>query len=121
MGLAVLIVEDEPAVRTLLQRYLQRLGYYVECAVSAETAIEGLQAGRSFDIFLVDLTLPGLSGAELARRLLTEVPAARILLTSGHAFEPDENVFPHHRVAFLRKPFPPAELLRKLHQFAAPQ
>jgi CheY-like chemotaxis protein len=118
MGSAVLIVEDEPGVRALLHRYLQRAGYEVECAASAEEAMQWLERKCRFDVFLVDLTLPGMSGSELARHILAEVPQAGILLTSGHAFDPDGGELAHQRVAFLRKPFPPSELVGALHRLA---
>ena len=80
-----LIVDDEQVVRMVLRRFLDRQGWSVLEAETAEGALE-LLAGPSIpDIVLCDLNLPGLSGAELCRRIVELHPAlaARLVLTSG--------------------------------------
>lgn len=108
------MVEDEPAVRILLNRYLTRVGFEADCADSAESALDLVRTGRGYSAYIVDLTLPGMSGVELARVLLEQDGTANIVLMSGYPFEAEKFAKP---VIFLRKPFLPKELAAALGQF----
>jgi CheY-like chemotaxis protein len=110
----VLVVEDEPVIRLLLGRYLARMGYQAEGVHSAEGALDLLTNGTEFAAFVIDVTLPGMSGVELARRIVERYPAARIVLTSGYAYGPELLDAADGRVTFLRKPFQPAQLVAAL-------
>jgi putative two-component system response regulator len=66
----ILIVDDEPAIRTMLTVFLTRLGFDVESAPDAETALEMLKVGGYF-LVITDVGMPGLSGLEL----LSEIQA----------------------------------------------
>jgi two-component system cell cycle sensor histidine kinase/response regulator CckA len=81
-----LVVDDEQTVLSVMRRFLERRGWSVLAADSAEGALELLaDADLRFDIVLCDLNLPGLSGSDLFRRLTTMRPelARRLVLTSG--------------------------------------
>ncbi len=107
----VLVVDDEPDLCQLLQRYLRRQGFEAEIALTGEEALRIVEAKPGwFDTFLVDLTLPGMGGDELASRLLHTEPAARFVLTSGYVFDPARVDGGVGRVSFLRKPFMPNQL-----------
>lgn len=111
----VLIVEDEPDLCSLLQKYLVRQGFEAEMAFSGEEAWKAVQLDpERFDAFLIDLSLPGISGDGLARKLLEAAPAAKILLSSGYAFDPAQLDASGRRVAFLKKPFMPTQLVEGL-------
>jgi signal transduction histidine kinase/ActR/RegA family two-component response regulator len=81
----VLIVEDDVRVRASSAATLHRLGYTVVEAADGEEAIE-LAAGhhRPFDLLLCDVVLPGLDGAELARRLRGDWPDLAVVFVSGY-------------------------------------
>jgi CheY-like chemotaxis protein len=117
--LRVLVVDDEPDLCLLLQKYLCRQGYEVDIAGSGEEAWEAVERhpGR-FGTFLIDLALPGMTGAELARKLLDAQPSAKILLSSGYVFDPSRIDADSGRVAFLRKPFMPKQLAEALRELA---
>jgi DNA-binding response OmpR family regulator len=102
----VLIVEDDPALRSLLERYLPHVGYSVAGVGSAEDVTDDALDGC--DYFLIDMTLPGASGEALAGRVRLRKPSAGILLTSGHPFTPPPGL------GFLQKPFSPDQLLAAL-------
>ena len=68
MNPTILVVEDEPAIRDLIQINLQMGGYRVLTHTNAEDAIKGIQHELP-DLALLDWMLPGMSGIELARRL----------------------------------------------------
>jgi CheY-like chemotaxis protein len=86
-GLRVLLVEDEPAVRTIVKAFLGTLGCDVTACVSAEQALEtvkSLAPLTRFDLLLTDIALgDGMRGTELARRLRSKFPSMISLLMSG--------------------------------------
>jgi signal transduction histidine kinase len=104
----ILVVEDDPTVRSFVTEALELSGYHVTAAATPHEALELVSANRSFDLLLTDLALPGMNGHELGRRIRTAIPGLRLLNTSGNpagvqrdATEPD---------AFLQKPYSLAEL-----------
>lgn len=80
----ILVVDDEPNICRLLQRYLGRLGYDVVTAGSVPEALEKLE-GSHFDLVLTDLRLPGPSGLDLLVEVRTRAPGTRTMLMSAHA------------------------------------
>jgi DNA-binding response OmpR family regulator len=84
----ILVVDDEAPIRMTLERLLQRRGYSVSVAASGEEALALLDQ-HSFDLLLLDLKLPGISGLEVAGQARTLQPAAAILLLTGHAAPED--------------------------------
>lgn len=83
---AVLVVEDDQALRRLIVRMLESRGYV---AVSASKAADALKAVRerrgAFDLAIVDIIMPGISGLDLACDFDREFPALKILYISGYA------------------------------------
>jgi PAS domain S-box-containing protein len=114
---AILVVEDDVAVRGFTALILQRLGYRVETAPTGMAALERARTA-SPDLVLSDVVMPGISGRELAEELLKRHPDLRIGFVSGYT--PDTVM--HHgiaedRVAFLAKPYTPdalAQFVRRL-------
>jgi response regulator RpfG family c-di-GMP phosphodiesterase len=80
----ILVVDDEPNICRLLQRYLGRIGYEVETAGSVPEALDTLQKSR-FDLVLTDLRLPGPSGLDLLVEVRARAPGTRTMLMSAHA------------------------------------
>ncbi len=68
MSANILVVEDNPDNRRLVAWILEEAGYRVSCHGSAETGIEALKT-ESFDLILMDISLPGLSGIEATRTI----------------------------------------------------
>jgi PAS domain S-box-containing protein len=114
----ILLVEDEDAVRNLTRRLLENGGYTVLQASDAESAIEVARrhSGR-LDMLLTDVVMPGLSGPELARRLMPSRPGLRVLYVSGY---PDEAMASQGLLepdaSFLQKPFTPETLARRVRE-----
>jgi CheY-like chemotaxis protein len=113
----ILYVEDEITVRSLTAHVLRRLGYTVLEAGTGEQARLVLQEqnGHPIDLLFSDVVLPDLSGKELADWVCARKGDTKLLFTSGYV---DEGVLRRHGVepdmAFLRKPFSPSDLARKL-------
>ena len=80
----ILIVDDEPGIRSLLRRLLSREGYLVETASSGEEAIETLK-GQSFEVCISDLRLPRLSGIDVLRETKRLMPDCEVIILTGFA------------------------------------
>ena len=85
--LNVVVVDDHVALRRGVELLLRRYGHHVVGTADDAESAEALILRRRPDIALIDLALPGESGADLTRRLLAEHPAMRIVLYTGTADE----------------------------------
>ena len=108
----ILLVEDDLAVRKLVQRVLTENGYTVQAADDPHAAIELVRQNEPFDMMITDVVMPTMSGTSLAKILLKIQPDLRILFISGYT---EEEAIRHDvrraKVHFLGKPFPPNTLL----------
>jgi DNA-binding response OmpR family regulator len=109
----VLVVDDEPMVRDVLARYLEKEGYEVDVAEDGEQALDAL-ATQVPDLVLLDLMLPRVDGLEVLRRMRERTPTAVIMLTArgeetdrvvGLELGADDNV---------TKPFSPREVVARV-------
>ena len=115
----VLVVDDEPDLCHLIKRYLERIGHQVETALSGEEAWAAIcRPTALFDVYLIDMTLPGIQGDELAERILSGQPGARIILSSGYAAERVDLQFTRPGIRFLNKPYLPKELAELIEALA---
>jgi CheY-like chemotaxis protein len=89
-GERILLVDDDDAMLFMALRYLGRCGYSVRGCASPDAALTTFAADPSaFDLVVTDLNMPGMSGLELAARMLSVRPDANIVLTSGYVAEED--------------------------------
>jgi signal transduction histidine kinase len=112
---SVLVIEDEPSVRTLASTILRRCGYTVIDAEDGEAALAYLERPGREDIRLVvsDVVLPGLSGRRIAARIRERWPHMAVLFVSGYAEEPElQRDVMEHDHGILPKPFTPLDLAR---------
>jgi PAS domain S-box-containing protein len=109
----ILLVEDDEAVRGVIETILTRIGYRVLCSSSPHDALE-LLAGSTvkIDLMITDVVMPGLSGPELAEKIVSVAPGLRVLYVSGYM---DSNTRPRSG-AFLQKPFPAEALASKVRE-----
>jgi|CXWL01.1.fsa_nt_gi signal transduction histidine kinase/ActR/RegA family two-component response regulator len=113
----LLVVEDEPAVRALLERILVHAGYQVLVANDGIDALARLDAAaQPVDLLVTDVLMPRMGGAELALRLRERAPDVGLLLLSGYADRPGVPGLVNEGAGFLAKPFEPAALLRAVHE-----
>lgn len=89
-GLSILCIEDEHFISELYARALRRAGYEVTTMLSGE---DGLRAGQSntFDVILLDLMIPGITGFEVLRQLRESTPdlKAKVIITTNLDQEDD--------------------------------
>ena len=111
----ILIAEDDPAVRSLVVRVLERKGYNVLAAADGREAFELLRAGAAeVDLLLSDSAMPEISGMELIEAAQRLRPGLPVLLMSGYAAQEMRPALP-----YLEKPFAPADLEQRVQQLLA--
>jgi DNA-binding response OmpR family regulator len=110
VSIRLLIVDDDVSMRLLLAEYFRRLGYDVEEKESGEDALEPAISGK-FDCFIFDVTMPGMSGLELLRRVRERgVQTPAMFLTAHDAVDDKIAGFKAGADDYLAKPFAPREL-----------
>src|SRR6202167_6640216 len=83
----ILLVEDEPPLLQLIEKYLQRLGFQVETHLKSFDALRNFEAApNGYDMVIADLGMPDLPGDTLLTRMLEIRPDLRILVCSGSPF-----------------------------------
>ena len=102
----VLLVEDNSEVSLITVEYLTELGHSAVAVPAAESALERL-AERNFDAVLTDVSLPGMSGIDLAKQLSEQYPKIPVVIASGYGALNLEFGLGAHRpnVFFLAKPY----------------
>ncbi|MFW6199756.1 MAG: ATP-binding protein, partial [Gemmatimonadota bacterium] len=115
-GETVLLVEDDDAIRSVVVRTLEKKGYTVLAAASAEEALELVEdVIPPPELLLSDVVMPGMDGPDLAEVLRKKIPGLRLLFMSGYS---DDMVMAkgvtEARIDFIGKPFMPDELARKV-------
>ena len=113
----VLYVEDNDDVRELIAELLAEEGLDVHACESAEAALQAFGNGR-FDFVLTDVSLPGLSGTDLARELLARQPTLWVVFASGYAM-PIAKATWGPRVRALLKPFEAEQLTALVAEISA--
>ena len=106
----VLLVEDERAVRLVVERALRRSGLEVKSATHGAAALDIL-AGHSIDALVSDVVMPGIDGVELLAQVRAVRPALPVVLMSGYAEPPQRRALDAAGAIFLAKPFSAGELL----------
>ncbi|MDE1160551.1 MAG: response regulator [Acidobacteriaceae bacterium] len=101
--LRILVIDDDPVMRELLEALLGIAGYLVETVSSGEGALLRMDEGTAFEAILTDLHMPGIQGRELAARLLAVRPKGMVLLGMSGSFptESEKELLD----VFLQKPF----------------
>lgn len=114
MGEAILVVEDEAKIARLLQIELECEGYQVEISTNGLDALERYRAG-GFDLILLDVMLPGISGIELLRRIrANDSHTAILLLTAKSSVEDKVSGLDLGANDYITKPFQIEELLARI-------
>ena len=109
-GKRLLIADDDSDMRVLLAEYFRRLGFQVDERESGHAALEAAMAGR-FDCFIFDVSMPGMSGIELLKRVRDrDIQTPALFLTAHDALSDKVAGFEAGADDYLAKPFSPREL-----------
>jgi CheY-like chemotaxis protein len=114
----ILLVEDDPLVRNMVERSLAESGFRIVAASTGTEALAlALTPGERIDTVLTDLAMPDMGGRELARRLAEQRPGLPIVFMSGYT---DDDVIRRglldDGLPFLEKPLTPAALVRQMRE-----
>jgi two-component system phosphate regulon response regulator OmpR len=110
----LLVVDDDSRIRTLLARYLGEHGFRVTSASDAAEARQRL-SGLSFDLLVVDVTMPGESGMDLTRSLRETMSVPILMLTARSEAENRIRGLEYGADDYLAKPFEPRELVLRIN------
>jgi CheY-like chemotaxis protein len=109
----ILLVEDEPAVRTLFATALTRAGYTVHNARNGEEAVKVFEEHQdTIDLLLTDMRMPYMNGADLARELRTRKSDLKLICISGYPGSLATSVTSDSPA----KPFSRDEMLKKVRE-----
>ncbi|MGZ8363075.1 MAG: PAS domain S-box protein [Caulobacteraceae bacterium] len=108
----VLLVDDDQTVRETTAACLESLGYDVVQAEGGASALKRLEEPRAFDVMLLDFAMPGMNGAEVARRVQENRPGLPIVILTGYADAEALAGFGEDEI--IHKPFDEDTLARKL-------
>lgn len=118
---SVLIVDDESSIRFFASRVLERAGLVVHTACDGREALEILRRHpHDIGAAVIDLTMHGIDGRELARRIVAEHGGVRLLLSSGYRIEEtDEELRREGFEGFLSKPYRAEEIVERVSMLVA--
>ena len=108
----LLLVDDDNAVREVTAEMLRGLGYSVTEAGSGGAALDLIGHDRSFDLVILDFAMPGMSGAEVARRVQIQQPAMPVLFVTGYADHADLAGMSEDQI--ISKPYEPDDFAQKI-------
>ena len=109
----ILVVDDEPQIRRVLRSTLSALGFLVADAESGEAALEALRAEK-FDLILLDINMPGLSGLETCRAIRSRSDVSLIMLTVRDRSLDKIEALDAGADGYVTKPFDVNELLARI-------
>jgi len=117
----VLLVEDEPTVRSVAERALTRHGYTVITADNGEDALEIIARNEPIDLLISDVVMPGMDGPTMVREARQSRPDLKILFISGYAEEQLRKSIDIENVNFLPKPFSVTDLAEAARRAVMPK
>ena len=109
----LLVIDDDVRLRDLLQRFLASNGYRVSAAADAADA-RALMKSMAFDLFIVDVMMPGENGLDLTRSIRAQTQTPILMLTARGETEDRIAGLEHGADDYLSKPFEPRELVLRV-------
>ena len=113
--LRILLVDDDELIRESVAPLLEVLGHTVATAPGGARALKQLESGLPVDLVILDMNMPGMSGAEALPRILALRPGLPVIMATGYS---DQEIAPllegHPSVTSLRKPFSLSEVRRAM-------
>lgn len=121
MGQRVLVVDDDPVIRELLDATLTHAGYVVTLAASGEAALEHL-AHSPVSLVVLDVAMPRMSGLDVLACISRRRDAPPVVMVSARTdAKTVRQAIAHGCSGYVAKPFLPTDLVRRLAQALAPR
>lgn len=121
-GELILVAEDDPALRELSRRVLEKAGFRTVCVQNGLEAVETFRRRAwEFALVIFDMMMPQMGGAAAYRAIAAIRPEVPVLFCSGYneVFPEDEKILPEN-ASFLQKPYRPDDLLGRIRQLLSP-
>ncbi len=116
VGKRIIVVDDEEIVRDTITAILSSLGFEAIAVPGGAEALALLECGDIPDLMMLDLTMPGLNGADVFKRIRSNGMEFPVLVVSGYTEQKLSSLFPERKPeGFLQKPFSPEALKNKLN------
>lgn len=113
----ILLTEDEECIRSMLQEFLQSIGYTVLAACNGKEALTLAQNHKKeIHLLLTDVIMPGMNGFDLAKQLKSSLPEIKLLFMSGYINPSDIHGMTKARKDFIEKPLSLDALASKIHE-----
>lgn len=112
----ILLVEDDVDTREILVEMLQMHGHVIVTACEAQQALMAMRQQADIELLITDISLPGMSGIELARAANTAHPAIAILICSGYGKQQFEAL--PFTVTWIQKPLEMDVFLQVVERFS---
>ena len=112
----ILVVDDDVPIQILMQSLLREFGFDPVTAGSGEQALEAVRGGLRPDLVLLDMNMPGMSGADALHALRAELAQTPIVILSGERLTPPE-LESLGATAAVQKPFDVSELVTQIRNF----
>ena len=120
-SMRILVVDDEEPIREALTAWLHKDGYQVSMAESGQTAL-GCVEDSPFDLYLVDIKMPGMDGIELLGRVKEMQPEANVIMITAHgSIQTAVEAMKRGACDYICKPFDPDELSLMIERVSANQ
>jgi two-component system response regulator VanR len=108
----IIVVEDDPNIRAMLEKFLTREGYNVDTCANGEIAL-GFMHERRYDLVILDIMLPGLNGQEILKELRRAYDMPVLMMTALSDEDNQLRAFENEADDYVTKPFPMRILLRR--------
>jgi DNA-binding response OmpR family regulator len=106
MGETLLIVDDEPLMTELFEKYMSKRGFRVLTAATGEEALQVVKReGTSIRLVITDMTMPSMDGLTLARELDKLAPTIPVMIATGHNADIESTAGLNNVVSVVRKPY----------------
>ena len=118
-GGRILIADDEPHIRRILQTLLEMAGFEVDLRHDGTDALDAVRSSEHYDLILLDIMMPGATGLEVlgAIRGMDERKSTPVVILTAKGQDADRQAaFSLGADDFLTKPFSPKKLLARIHQ-----
>jgi len=111
----ILLVDDEKKFVSMLAKRLELRGIKVDYCYEPTSAIKNIEKGNKYDIAILDVKMPGMSGIELKRKLSDIDPKLKFIFLTGHGSNVDYNTGISEASHYLLKPLEINDLIEVLH------
>lgn len=117
----ILLVDDEPAMRQLIETVLDTQNWVVKVADGATAAMAAISSAATPPTLMIcDVLMPGVDGLELTRRMLAKLPKLKVILISGHLMDLSWWPTDLREICFLTKPFSNDQLIEAVRTATDP-